>query len=233
MCQLVGSTVRVFYYATVYYLIQLTTIYANRVPLRRKTAQAKGYDYPPPPSTSSTSTTHPYWAEPEPATNSPGSFLNPNPNVIQTFGISGGNYIGGDAAVDAWSPQWSDDSTAPSETMVTPPELFQELGYNRNGGPFDHQEAPLDNNFNTQHIIGLSIPQASSNYFPAQAGLSTTSFQGNIPPPQPTRYPGPSSGRVRGETKCPVCEKHVRRPGVLNDHINSHTGEKRACLQIA
>jgi hypothetical protein len=40
-------------------------------------------------------------------------------------------------------------------------------------------------------------------------------------------YPAASTRRTRRPNTCDICGKEVRRPGVLEDHINSHTGQRR------
>lgn len=143
-----------------------------------------------------------------------------------------------DTAMYAPPAGWSSAPAILNESSPLPSEQSPALGTfipdwdPRVGGS---RPALPSNGLNAHHVDPLP-PQAFNtydDYFYPQPDPFTIA----VDVPTSTGYldgsnSGGTSKRIRGETKCPVCGIHVRRPGVLNDHINSHTGERRECSEV-
>ncbi|CAE6477382.1 unnamed protein product [Rhizoctonia solani] len=62
---------------------------------------------------------------------------------------------------------------------------------------------------------------------PSITSISPIGAHGASPAAHPGSQPGNPGGTRRRPNVCDICGEEVRRPGLLEDHMNSHTGQQR------
>ncbi|KAF8698377.1 hypothetical protein RHS03_07632, partial [Rhizoctonia solani] len=125
-------------------------------------------------------------------------YPHPRPPLEGTHGSNPGGF----------EPMGPTDPRQPNQAFGAPIKTFP-----------PHISSPADSRDDRHYCQAVpsmaSVSQASPNV------ESSSGFHGSDP------YNVGNSRRTRRPNMCGICGKEVRRPGVLEDHINSHTGQRR------
>ncbi|KAH7323393.1 hypothetical protein B0J17DRAFT_633288 [Rhizoctonia solani] len=173
------------------------------------------------------------------------TLIEPLPGSIEDYTLD--SYAGG--------LDWSSEPSSPS---ILPYDHFQgtftnPASYLTGAHPQERFQNPAPTNIHQHRAITSPINDHSSGMFTPR--LDSTSCPGNyhqygqpdptlINPISPIRtnvtplarsmvsdpYSSGSTRRTRRPNTCDICGKEVRRPGVLEDHMNSHTGQRHCVV---